>query len=103
MKTGYRDELYPGHTKDSYNHLGHDLRFLPFIYLFAPPHTPMSTCTHAPEDLGMFAYCASWRQVLRTEKETSKGGCRAGQADSSSLAELAPSQSGSQRHRNSKP
>lgn len=80
MKTGYRDELYPGHTKDSYNHLGHDLRFLPFIYLFAPPHTPMSTCTHAPEDRGMFAYCARWRQVLSTEKATSKGGCRAEQA-----------------------
>lgn len=73
MKTGHRDERYPGHTEDSYNHLGHDLRFLPFIYLFSPPHTPMSTCTHAPGDLGVFSYSVSWKQVLRTLKEMSKG------------------------------
>lgn len=89
MKTGHGDELYPGHTKDSHNHLGHDLRFLPFIYLFAPPHTPMSTCTHAPEDCGMFSYSVSWKLVWRTgkkKKKMSKGGlqsrqqlpCRAG-------------------------
>lgn len=103
MKTGHGAELYPGHTKDSYSHLGHDLCILPLIYLFSFPHTPMSTCTHAPEDLGMFSYSVSWRQVLRIEKEMSKGGCRAGQVDSSSLAELAPSHSASQRHRESKP
>lgn len=85
MKTGHRAELDPGHTKDSHSHPGHDLCILPFIYLFAPPPTPMSTCTYAPEELGMFSYSVSWRRVLRIEKEMSKGGYRAGQADSSSL------------------
>lgn len=47
VKTGHREESTLA-TEDSRNHLGQNLSFLCFIYLFPPPHSQLTTFTQPP-------------------------------------------------------
>lgn len=78
------------------------LSYFLFIYLPLPTHP----CPPAPvilRTLPCFLIQLAGTSVENREREMSEGGYRADQADSSSFVELAPSQSGSQRHRKRKP